>query len=221
MKKSKNFLLVMLMLSACVACNGKKEEINKETYFLSVISNFPFSDYPKTDTLTIEQKGMLQRNHLAAYVPNGFQSVVDENDREALIFINENDSSVLLAKAFTLTYEIVSEKDNSRKYDNPDFGADGYNDLSGFKHYKALEKLITDEEIGPFLYGGSMYDILNANEAMHQDFLPKDKRFEFGVLKLLFRSNSYVVICMLHNGYSDDLDNKPRNLAVSFLNSPL
>ena len=59
MKKSKNFLLVMLMLSACVACNEKKEEINKETYFLSVISKFPFSEFPKTDTLTIEQEGML------------------------------------------------------------------------------------------------------------------------------------------------------------------
>ena len=49
----------MLMLSACVACNEKKEEINKETYFLSVISKFPFSEFPKTDTLTIEQEGML------------------------------------------------------------------------------------------------------------------------------------------------------------------
>jgi hypothetical protein len=199
------------MLASC----GHKAEINKETYFLTSIEDFPFKDYKKVDTLTIEQKSIIKKYNLQVYIPDGFKSVVSELDKETFIFVNEKDTSIIISKAFDYTDSIENEMYRSQKV-NVSNVKETQNDLSEFKHFKSMEKIIAADSIGPFLFGGFPYDYLGASNTMHQEFKPRDKRFEFGELIILTADNVYVIICQLRksSGLSEDLNKKTRGMAI-------
>jgi hypothetical protein len=170
-----------------------------------------------SDSLTAEQYETIKKYKLGVYIPTNFKSVIDLNDKEAFIFYNLQDSSLLLAKCFTMSDSIYKQIENSTKFDSPIYGPN-YNDLSEFKHFKNCEDIITDSLIKPFLFGGTLFELLGADNVMHQAFLPKSKKYEFGEFTILFDEKKYLFICSLHNGYSEDMNDKARWQAFRFNN---
>ncbi|MCS7028758.1 MAG: hypothetical protein NZ519_08335 [Bacteroidia bacterium] len=203
--------LLIVLLNSC----GNKVSIDTQTYFLSYIDKLPDPNIPTSDSITAEQNEIIKKYRLGVYIPKNFKSVIDINDKEAFIFYNSLDSSLLLAKCFTMTDTIYKQIEKSTKYDSPIYGSN-YNDLSEFKHFKLCEKIITDSLIGPFLFGGTLFELLGAENVMHQEFLPKSKKYQFGEFTILFDHKKYLFIISLHNGYSDDLNDKPRWQAFRF-----
>jgi hypothetical protein len=51
---------------------------------------------------------------------------------------------------------------------------------------------------------------------MHQEFLPKSKKYQFGEFTILIDEKKYLFICSLHNGFSDDMNGKARWQAFRF-----
>jgi hypothetical protein len=207
-------LQLLLLFSVAVSCN-KKADVDEQTYFLSTVNKYPFESGTKADTLSAEHKRVIEKYKLKVYIPKEFRSVVDVSDKEAFIFVNEQDSSMLLAKCFELNDSILIQVSRSEKYNHPKYGSD-YNDLSEFSHFKSCEKLVAKENIGPFYFGGTMYELLGGKEVMHQEFIPKDNRFQYGEFTILYGNNVYVFICSLHNGFADYLHEKPRRFSIAF-----
>jgi hypothetical protein len=85
-----------------------------------------------------------------------------------------------------------------------------YNDLSEFKHFKSCENIVTIDEIGPLLFGGTLYDLLGAETVMHQTFTQKSKKYAFGEFIILLDGEKYLLTLSHHNGnqesYSNELD---------------
>ncbi|MBC5772766.1 hypothetical protein H8S95_01715 [Pontibacter sp. KCTC 32443] len=213
MKKYCIYLFVILIHFSC----SENKAINKTTYFLSVADQFPFNQSSMVDSLTKEQLEMIDRNNLNVYIPNGYKSIVDEDDREALIFMNEADSSLILSKAFEMNDSVRYEILSSEKYNHPVYGSD-YNDLSEFKHFKSSEAIIAKGNVGPFLFGGTLYDLLGASETMHQEFMPKNNFFGYGEFVILLTRKSYVFICYLRKSKDnvEDLNNRPSSFAIRY-----
>ena len=214
-------LFVPVLLIILVGCPNPEKKINEsidtQTYFLSFIDKLPDSNILTSDSLTAEQNETIKKYNLGVYVPKNFKSVVDINDKEAFIFYNSQDSSVLLAKCFPMTDSTFKQIEKSTKFNSPIYGPD-YNDLSEFKHFKKCENIITDFLIGPFFFGGTLFVLLGADYVMHQEFLPKSKKYEFGEFTILFDEKKYLFICSLHNGYSEDINDKARWQAFRFKN---
>ncbi|MDW8211369.1 MAG: hypothetical protein RMJ44_09805, partial [Cytophagales bacterium] len=181
--------LLIVLLNSC----GNKVSIDTQTYFLSYIDKLPDPNIPTSDSITAEQNEIIKKYRLGVYIPKNFKSVIDINDKEAFIFYNSLDSSLLLAKCFTMTDTIYKQIEKSTKYDSPIYGSN-YNDLSEFKHFKLCEKIITDSLIGPFLFGGTLFELLGAENVMHQEFLPKSKKYQFGEFTILFDHKKYLFI---------------------------
>jgi hypothetical protein len=213
----KKFWIIVFLLVLINSC-GNKESIDPQTYFLSYIDKLPGANILTSDSLTADQNETIKKYKLKVFIPSNFKSVVDPNDKEAFIFYNSLDSSILLAKCFDMTDSIFAQIQNSTKYNSPIYGPD-YNDLSEFKHFKKCEKMVTDSLIGPFLFGGFFYDFLGAEYSMHQEFWPKSKKYKIGEFIILFDEKKYLFICSLHNGYSEDMNEKSRWLAFSFSNN--
>ena len=79
-----------------------------------------------------------------------------------------------------------------------------------------VKKQITDSLIGPFFFGGTLFDLLGAENVMHQDFLPKSDKYQFGQFTMLFDKNKYLFIISLHNGFMEDHNDKARWQAFRF-----
>ena len=211
MKNLWKITFLITLLNSCV----NKDEIDLKTYYLSYIDKFPDSNILTSDSLTDEQNQIIKKYNLDVYIPNDFKSVVDREDKDAFIFYNSKDSSLLLARCFDLNDTINKQIKSSNKINSPIYGRQ-YNDLSEFKHFKLFEKIITDSLIGPFKAGGTLFDLLGADNVIHKEFLPKSKKYKFGEFTILFDKNKYLFISSLHNGYSEDLDEKPRWAAFRF-----
>lgn len=199
-----------------------RNKSNLDTYFLERIDQYPFSNELKIDSLTQEQNNVIISNNLSIYIPNGFLSLKDEHDKEAFIFIDQSQASLIMAKCFPYNDSIDNQIARSTKYNSPIYGED-YNDLSEFIHFKKCERIITDSIIGPFYFGGDLYDLLGAKAALHQEFCPKSKKFKFGEFTILLDKSKFLFICWLHNGYIEEFDNdsgasKMRWQAFKFLN---
>jgi hypothetical protein len=202
MNKIWKITLIIILFNSC----RNKEEINLQTYFLSYIDKLPNTNVILSDSLTKEQNEIIQNYKIGVSIPINFKSVIDVNDKEAFIFYNPQDSSILLAKCFSMSDSISKQIEKSTKFNSPIYGPD-YNDLSEFKHFKNCEKIITDSLIGPFFFGGTLFELLGADNVMHQDFYPKSKKYKFGLFTILFDEKKYLFICSLNNGYSEVFDN--------------
>ncbi len=213
MKTLAKILILFLFTSSC----QEKEKIDPQTYFLSFADKLPDSYTLTSDSLTSAQKEVIKKYQLDVFIPHDFKSIVDQNDPEAFIFFNPIDNSLLLAKCFPMNDSTLIQIENSTKYDSPIYGSN-YNDLSEFKHFKKCEPMITDSLIGPFLFGGTLFDFLGANNVMHQEFLPRSKKYEFGEFTILFDEDKYLFVTSLNNGYSEDLNEKSRWQAFRFKN---
>jgi len=209
-------------VSFCItACESK---IDHQTYFLSYIDKLPDSGISTSDVLSDEQKQVMKKYNLQVYIPRGFKSVIDNQDKECFIFYNpdENNRGLLLAKCFDSNSDVGKQIANSTKYNSPIYGPD-YNDLSEFKHFKICEKIISDSSVGPFFFGGAHYEMLGAETVMHQFFLPKSTKYEFGEFTILYDSKKYLFICLLcSNGCVETIDNEEgisdsRKFAFQFL----
>ncbi|MBU3714118.1 MAG: hypothetical protein FGM46_04140 [Ferruginibacter sp.] len=211
----KNVIMFILFTVIMVSCS-KKEQTDPKTYFLSYIDRLPDKNIQLTDSLSQEQRQVMAKYNLGVSIPANFKSVIDDKDKECFIFYNASDSSILLARCFESNDSVINQIDRSTKFDNPEYG-DNYNDLSEFPHFKSCEKLLTDSLIGPFLFGGFFYELLGADNVMHQGFFPKSKKYQFGEFKLLFDDKKYLIVCSLHNGYSENLDDNPRWQAFRFI----
>lgn len=211
MKNCLKFIIALLILVAC-----KPNEIpDLETYFIEKIYKFPFETDKFSDSLSTKQVQFTKLHHINVSIPRGFQNCIDETDPEALILVNKSDTSMLVAKWFELDQDKVDQIEKSVKYNSPVYGND-YNDLSEFQHFKKCEKILTDSLIGPFYFGGSLYELLGGYNVMHQYFLPKSNFYEFGEITFLFKDNGYLITCMLHNGFVEDLNEPGRWQAFSF-----
>ena len=213
MNKIWKIAFLLLVINGC----GNQQSVDKQTYFLDYITKLPDSNIIMSDSLTAEQYETIKKYKLGVYIPTNFKSVIDLNDKEAFIFYNSQDSSLLLAKCFTMSDSIYKQIENSTKFDSPIYGPN-YNDLSEFKHFKNCEDIITDSLIKPFFFGGTLFELLGADNVMHQAFLPKSKKYEFGEFTILFDEKKYLFICSLHNGYSEDMNDKARWQAFRFNN---
>lgn len=211
MKNILTIAFILLSLNSCV----KKEQIDIQTYFLEYIDKIPDAKILTSDSLTSEQNETIKKYNLGVYIPKNFKSVIDLKDKESFIFYNSFDSSLLLARCFDFNDSTNKQIENSTKYDSPVYGPD-YNDLSEFKHFKRCEKQVTDSLIGPFFFGGTLFDLLGAENVMHQDFLPKSDKYQFGQFTILFDKNKYLFIISLHNGFMEDPNDKARWQAFRF-----
>jgi len=211
MTRNLTIILVSIILSSC----NPAKNIDLESEVLNQISQYPFTENSKTDSLTASQQQVIQKFNLNVYIPSGFKSLSNENDQEAFVFFNPSDSSLILAKCFVMNDTVKNQIQRSEKYDSPIYGAD-YNDLSEFKHFKKWERVVSDTIIGPFYFGGSMYDLLNADVVMHQNFNPKLKQYSFGEFTILKDDQKYLFICTLSNGFREDMTDYPRFFAFSF-----
>ncbi len=207
------FLILFLFTSSC----QEKEKIDPETYFLSSVDKLFDPNTLISDSLTSAQKEVIKKYKLDVFIPHDFKSVVDQNDPEAFIFINATDQSLLLAKCFPMNDSTIIQIEKSTKFNSPIFGPN-YNDLSEFNHFKRCEPMITDSLIGPFFFGGTLFELLGAENVMHQEFLPRSKKYEFGEFTILFDEDKYLFITSLNNGYSEDLNEKSRWQAFRFKN---
>ena len=178
MKTKMKLLWKITLVIVLFTCCCRNESIDSQTYFLSFIDKLPDSNIATSDSLTLEQKEIIKKFNLGVYIPDDFKSVLDTKETDAFIFYNAKDSSLLLAKCFAMTDSVLTQIENSTKHNSPIYGTD-YNDLSEFQHYKKCERIITDSLIGPFFYGGTLYNLLGAEYVMHQDFLPKSKKYQF------------------------------------------
>ena len=210
----RNIIKTILIITIVSSCS-KKTHIDPRTYFLGYIDMLPGKNIQMTDTLTFEQIEIKKKYNLGISLPKNFKSVIDNNDKECFIFYNPVDTSMLLARCFDFNDSIGNQIERSTKYNNPAYGAD-YNDLSEFFHFKSCERILTDSLIGPFLFGGTLYDLLGAETVMHQDFIPKAQKYEFGEFKILIDDKKYLFVCSLHNGYSEDMNDNPRWQAFRF-----
>jgi len=211
MKNILKYLVVLNLFASCI----EKESINTNTYFLSYIDKLPDKNLKTSDSLTIIQKKIILKYNLGVYIPKNFKSIIETKDKEAFIFYNSLDSSLLLAKCFDFNDTILKQIERSTKYDSPIYGPD-YNDLSEFQHFKFCEKIITDSLIGPFYFGGTFFDLLGAENSMHQNFLPKSKKYQFGEFSILYDKDKYLFIISLNNGYREDLNDNARWQAFRF-----
>ena len=189
MKNLWKITFLITLLNSCV----NKDEIDLKTYYLSYIDKFPDSNILTSDSLTDEQNQIIKKYNLDVYIPNDFKSVVDREDKDAFIFYNSKDSSLLLARCFDLNDTINKQIKSSNKINSQIYGRQ-YNDLSEFKHFKLFEKIITDSLIGPFKAGGTLFDLLGADNVIHKEFLPKSKKYKFGEFTILFDKNKYLFI---------------------------
>jgi hypothetical protein len=189
--------------------------INTNTYFLSYIDKIPDTNFKTSSSLTEIQKKVIQKHNLGVYIPKNFKSIIETKDKEPFIFYNSIDSSLMLAKCFDFNDTILKQIERSTKYDSPIYGPD-YNDLSEFQHFKLCEKIITDSLIGPFYFGGTLYDLLGAENIMHHFFLPKSKKYQFGEFSILYDKAKYLFIVSLHNRFREDLNEKARWQAFRF-----
>ena len=210
----KNILKYLVVLILCASCT-EKESIDTNTYFLSYIDKILDTNLKTSDSLTETQKKIILKHNLGVYIPTNFKSIIETKDKEAFIFYNTQDSSLMLAKCFDFNDTIVKQIERSIKYDSPIYGPD-YNDLSEFEHFKLCERIITDSLIGPFYIGGTLYDLLGAENIMHQNFLPKSKKYQFGEFSILYDKDKYLFVISLHNGYREDLNDKARWQAFRF-----
>ena len=214
---------ILLVMNSCnhqksndtQKCSNTQKSCDTEVHFLSYLNQLPDSNVITTDSLTTEQKQVIKKYRLGVYIPKDFRSIVDENDKEAFIFYNSNDTSLILARCFPMQDSILRQIDWSTKYDSPIYGPD-YNDLSEFKHFKRCEKMIADSLIGPFLFGGTFYRLLGADNVMHQEFWPKSKKYAFGEFTILYDRKKYLFICSFHNGFSEDPNDDARWQAFQF-----
>jgi hypothetical protein len=213
LKTLAKILILFLFTSSC----QEKEKIDPQTYFLSFADKLPDSNSLISDSLTSAQKEVMKKYQLDVFIPHDFKSIVDQNDPEAFIFINSTDKSLILAKCFPMNDSTILQIEKSTKFNSPIFGPD-YNDLSEFKHFKRCEPMLTDSLIGPFFFGGSLFEFLGTEYVMHQEFLPKSKKYKFGEFIILFDEDKYLFISSLHNGYSEDLNVKSRSQAFRFKN---
>lgn len=204
---------ILTLTTSCI----NRDSVDIKTNFLKYIDKIQEPNIQFNDSFTVEQKDAIYRNKLGVYVPTNFKSIVDINDREAFIFYNPIDTSLLLARCFNMTDSIYKQIQNSAKFDSPIYGPD-YNDLSEFEHFKSCERIITNTPIGPLLFGGSFYNLLGADYVMHQNFTPKSKRYKFGEIKLMFDRKKYLIVVSLHNGYFEDLNGHPRWQTFTFNN---
>lgn len=78
--------------------------------------------------------------------------------------------------------------------------------------------MIMDSLIGPFFFGGTLFKSLSTENIMHQEFLPKSKKYKFGVHTILFDDDKYLFFSSLHNGYNEDLNIKSKSQAFRFKN---
>ena len=214
MKKNLKIAFLLLVLASC----KNEVSIDSRTYFLSYIDLLPSSSISTSDSLTTKQRETITKFNLGVYIPKNFKSIFDINDPEAFIFYNDTDSSLLLAKCFPMADSILKQIEKSTKFNSPIYGPD-YNDLSEFRHLKFCEKFITDSLIGPVFFGGTMFELLGADNVMHQVFLPKSKKYQFGEFTILFDEKKYLFICSLHNGYGEDLNDRARWQAFRFKNN--
>ena len=205
------YLVVLILFASCT----EKESIDTNTYFLSYIDKIPDTNLKTSDSLTEIQKKIILKHNLGVYIPKNFKSIIETKDKDAFIFYNTLDSSLMLAKCFDFNDTILKQIERSTKYDSPIYGPD-YNDLSEFQHFKLCERIITDSLIGPFYFGGTLYDLLGAENIMHQNFLPKSKKYQFGEFSILYDKDKYLFIISLHNGYSEDPNDKARWQAFRF-----
>ena len=210
----KNCLRVLICILILVACKSN-ETSDLDAYFIETIYKFPFDDAKFSDSLTSKQVQFTKLHHINVSIPRGFKFLIDETDPEAIILVNKSDTSMLVAKWFQLDQGKVDQIEKSVKYNSPVYG-DDYNDLSEFQHFKKCERVLTDSLIGPFYFGGSLYELLGGDNVMHQYFLPKSNLYEFGELTFLFKDNGYLITCMLHNGFMEDLNEPGRWQAFSF-----
>ena len=205
------YLVLLILLASCT----EKESIDTNTYFLSYIDMIPDTNLKTSDSLTETQKKIILKHNLGVYIPKNFKSIIETKDKEAFIFYNTLDSSLMLAKCFDFNDSILKQIERSTKYDSPIYGPD-YNDLSEFQHFKLCEIIITDSLIGPFYFGGTLYDLLGAENIMHQNFLPKSKKYQFGEFSILYDKDKYLFIISLNNGYREDLNDNARWQAFRF-----
>ena len=131
MKNLWKITFLIILLNSCV----NKDEIDLKTYYLSYIDKFSDSNILTSDSLTDEQNQIIKKYNLDVYIPNDFKSVVDREDKDAFIFYNSKDSSLLLARCFDLNNTINKQIKSSNKINSPIYGRQ-YNDLSEFKHFK-------------------------------------------------------------------------------------
>ena len=162
----KNIWKITFLILLQISCSNK-EEIVIKTYFLNYIDKLPDSNILTSDLLTDEQNKIIKKYNLGVYIPKNFKSVVDREDKDAFIFYNSKDSSLLLARCFDLNDTINKQIKSSNKINSPIYGPQ-YNDLSEFKHFKLCEKIITDSLIGPFNSGGTLFDLLGADNVIHK-----------------------------------------------------
>jgi hypothetical protein len=199
------YSLVLILLISTIKCNNSFK-IDGQTYFLSYIDKIPSEETLMTNSLSTHQLNVISKYNLGVNIPVNFQSVTSIEDPDAFIFYNPIDSSLLLAKCFDNNDTTIKQIEASIKYN---FLEDiEYNDLSKFKHFKSCEHLITNSDIGPFLFGGTLYNLLGAETIMHQAFQPKSKNYAFGEFQILLENKKYLFIISLHNGYSEEFNNE-------------
>jgi len=211
MPNSLKYLFVLILFASCT----EKESIDSNTYFLSYIDKIPDKNIKTSDSLTEIQKNIILKYNLGVYIPKNFKSIIETKDKESFIFYNSIDNSLILAKCFNFNDTILKQIERSTKYDSPIYGPD-YNDLSEFQHFKLCERIITDSLMGPFYFGGDRYDLLGAENIIHQYFLPKSKKYEFGEFSILYDNTKYLFIISLHNGYVEDPNDRARWQAFRF-----
>ena len=118
MKNLWKITFLIILLNSCV----NKDEIDLKTYYLSYIDKFSDSNILTSDSLTDEQNQIIKKYNLDVYIPNDFKSVVDREDKDAFIFYNSKDSSLLLARCFDLNDTINKQIKSSNKINSPIYG---------------------------------------------------------------------------------------------------
>jgi len=207
MKSAEYKIGVVVLLAAFTIVNcTQRNNVDTHTYFLGYIESLPSQNSILSDTLTTAQQEVISKYHLGIEIPANFQSVVSTDDPEAFIFYNSNDNSLLLARCFENHDSTLRQIEASLKYNFiEDFE---YNDLSEFKHFKSCENIVTIDEIGPLLFGGTLYDLLGAETVKHKEFTPKNKKYAFGEFIILMDDEKYLLTLSLHNGYQESFSNE-------------
>jgi hypothetical protein len=159
----------------------------------NVSANFPIG---------LHQFGVHGFNSILPCRFNSLANVIEQ----VVIFYNSNDNSLLLARCFENHDSTLRQIEASLKYNFIEEFE--YNDLSKFKHFKSCENIVTNDEIGPLLFGGTLYNLLGAETVMHQTFTPKNKKYEFGEFIILLDDEKYLLTLSLHNGYQESFSNE-------------
>ena len=211
-----NLLIILFIQHLFVGCNNSKKgnQIDSETYFLELNNQFPSKNLLLVDSFSETQRKIIKEKKLKIYIPKGYKSYADQNDKESFILYNNDDSILIVAKSFKLSDSIYFQIRKSEKIQlNPD---DNFNDLSEFNHFKKCERTITNDTIGAMLFGGTFFDILGADYSLHQTFNPKNQLFKHGEIVVLLKDTTYLIIARFDNGFSEDLNDRPSSLAIGF-----